>query len=248
MAENQKTAPASASELSVEDKAFALWHSAQESWKKNQGLWMVVLVAVVCAAAAAGFHTWKKRDSLQAAHRLYGKAIAYSDNGKMDSATAILNKVLAGYSGPEAAKAALELGHTRYLASDWAGALAKYQRAKDDASGYPLLDAAARRGVAASLIELGRFAEAQKTLEGILSSYQKLTGDPAARSTEEEPQDVVPGLEQVMWQLILVLDKQGKAAEAAPLAEKLVRLYPGSQEVGQAKFWLAYQGKVSEVR
>lgn len=248
MADNHTSAQTPSSQISLDDKAFAFWHSTQESWKRNQNVWMVVLAIAVCAAAVFGFRTWRQHASQDAAHRLYGKAIAYLDNNKSDSATAILQKVLAGYSGLEAAKAALQLGHDRYLAQDWSGALAKYTRAKDDAAGYPLVDAAARRGMAASLIQLGRYPEADKLLTGILSSYQKLTGDPASRATEQEPQDVVPALEQVMWQLVLLREKQGKLPDAASLAEKIVRLYPGTQETDQARMWLALNGKTTDLR
>ena len=85
-------------------------------------------------------------------------------------------------------------------------------------------------------------------MAGLLSSYQKLTGDPSARSRQEEPQDVVPSLFQPMWQLVLVREKLGKIDAAIPVAEKLVRLYPDVPESNNAKVWLAQNGKVSELR
>ena len=247
MADNPKTTPTSESALSVEERASVFWNTAEESWRKNQSTWLVVLAIVACALAAWGFRTWKQRDSREAAHRLYGKAIVYLENGRTDSATALLQKVLASYSGPEASKAALQLGHDRYMMRDWSGALSKYIRAKEDAAGYPLLDASARRGIAASQVELGRFADADATLQGILSSYQKLTGDPSARAREEEPQDQVPALEQVMWQQVLVREKLGRAADAVAVAQKILRLYPQTGTADEARAWLALNGKAPEI-
>ena len=248
MADNQKPVTTPEPAMSFEEKALGFWYTAQENWKKNQTTWFVALAIVVCALSAWGFHAWKQREARVVSHRLYGKAIAYLDNDKFDSATAILNKVVADYSGPEAAKAALQLGRDQYAVRNWDGALAKYRRAKEDGAGYPLLDASGRRGIAACLIELGKYPEAEVELSGLLSSYQKLTGDPSARSREEEPQDVVPALFQAMWQLVLVREKLGKVDAAIPVAEKLIRLYPDVPESNSAKAWLALNGKVTEVR
>jgi predicted negative regulator of RcsB-dependent stress response len=243
MPDNRNTPSHSASGLSVEDKAFGIWYEVQESWKRSQNTWLTVATVVACALAAWGVWTWKQRDSSEAAHRLYGKAIVYRDNNRQDSARILLEKVVSGYTGPEAAKAALQLGYDRFQERNWAAALAKYQRAKDDGSGYPLLEGGARRGVAACYIEQGKYALAETELQGILSSYQKLTGDPAQRAKETEPQDQLPGLDQVMWQLVLVREKLSKIDQAAPVAQDLLKLYPGSPDADHARIWLALNGK-----
>ena len=246
MADNHIPPPNPAPTLSVEDKAIGLWLAARDSWKRSQGTWLTVATIIACALAAWSVWSWKHRDSREVAHRLYGKAIVYRDNGRMDSARVLLEKVVSGYSGIEASKAALQLGHDRFGEGDWAAAFAKYQRAKEDGSGYPLLEAGARRGIAAVLIEQKKYAEAEAELKGILASYQKLTGDPSDRSREIEAQDQVPGLYQVMWQLVLVREKLSKSTEAIPVAQALVRLYPGSPESNQARIWLALNGRAPE--
>ncbi len=246
MADNRTPTPIPAPELSVEDKAIGLWFSAKDSWKRSQGSWLTVATILACAMAAWSVWTWKHRDSREVAHRLYGKAIVYRDNGRVDSARILLEKVVVGYSGIEASKAALQLGHDRFAEHDWASALAKYQRAKEDGSGYPLLEGGARRGISAVLIEQKKYTEAEAELKGILSSYQKLTGDPADRSSEEEAQDLVPGLYQVMWQLVLVRQQLSKIPEAIPVAQAIIKLYPGSPESNQARIWLALNGKAPE--
>ena len=246
MADNRTPTPIPAPELSFEDKAIGLWLTARDSWKRSQGTWLTVATILACAMAAWSVWTWKHRDSREVAHRLYGRAIVYRDNGRVDSARILLEKVVSGYSGIEAAKAALQLGHDRFAERDWAAAMAKYQRAKEDGSGYPLLEGGARRGIAAVFIEQQKYAEAETELKGILSAYQKLTGDPADRSREEEPQDLVPTLYQVMWQLVLVREKLSKTAEAVPVAQAILKLYPGSPESNQARIWLALNGVVPE--
>lgn len=246
MADNRTPPPNPAPVLSVEDKAVGLWFAAKDSWKRSQGTWLTVATIIACALAAWGAWTWKHRDSREVAHRLYGRAIVFRDNGRTDSSRILLEKVVSGYSGIEASKAALQLGHDRFGERDWAGALVKYRRAKEDGSGFPLLEGGARRGIAAVLIEQQKYQQAEVELKGILSDYQKLTGDPASRAREDEPQDLVPGLYQVMWQLVLVREKLSKTAEAAAVAQAIIKLYPGSPESNQARIWLALNGKVPE--
>ena len=48
------------------------------------------------------------------------------------------------------------------------------------------------------------YAEAETALKSQLGSFQRMTGSAEARATETEPQDLVPGLSQAMWQLVLV--------------------------------------------
>ena len=246
MADNSNLPPNPVPELSFEDKSIGLWLAARESWKRSQGTWLTVVTILACALAAWSVWNWKHKDSREVAHRLYGRAIVYRDNGRVDSARILLEKVVTGYSGIEAAKAALQLGQDRFAERDWAGAMVKYQRAKEDGTGYPLLEGGARRGIAAVLIEQKKYPEAEAELKGILSSYQKLTGDPSDRSREEEAQDLVPTLYQVMWQLVLVREKLSKTTEAVPVAQAIIKLYPGSPESNQARIWLALNGVVPE--
>ncbi|HXP89723.1 MAG TPA: tetratricopeptide repeat protein [Fibrobacteria bacterium] len=246
MPDKRTPSPMPPPELSFEEKAMAAWVRASESWKRSQGTWLTAATIVACALAAWSVWSWKQRDSREVAHRLYGRAMVFRDNGRPDSAKAILEKVVEGYSGIEASKAALQLGHDLFEQRDWAGSLAKYQRAREDGSGYPLLEGGARRGIAACYIEQGKYAQAESELEGILSSYQKLTGDAADRAKETEPQDLVPSLYQVMWQLVLVREKLSRSADAVQVAQALVKLYPGSPESDQAKIWLALNGKAPQ--
>lgn len=246
MPDKRTPTPMPPPELSFEEKAMGVWVRASESWKRSQGTWLTAATIVACALAAWSVWSWKQRDSREIAHRLYGRAMVFRDNGRPDSAKAILEKVVEGYAGIEASKAALQLGHDLYEQRDWAGALAKYQRAREDGSGYPLLEGGARRGIAASYIEQGKYSQAESELEGILSSYQKLTGDAADRAEETESQDLLPNLYQVMWQLVLVRDKLSRTADAIQVAQALVKLYPGSPESDQAKIWLALNGKAPQ--
>lgn len=243
MPDNRNTPSTPASHLSVEDKAFGLWYELRGSWKRSQNTWLTLATVVACALAAWGVWTWKQRDSSETAHRLYGRAIVYMDNNRQDSAHILLERVVNGYSGPEAAKAALQLGHDLYLQKNWAGALAKFSRAKEDGAGYPLLEGGARRGIAACYIEQQKYAQAETELKSIIGSYQKLTGDASKRAQDLEPQDPIPGLYQVMWQLVLVSDKLSKTEQAVATAQSILKLYPGTPESDNARIWLALNGR-----
>lgn len=243
MADNRQTPTNEIPAASVEDRAVEFWYSLADSWKKNQGTWLTALVVVACAAGAWSLWTWRAHASQEQAHRLVGRAYVNIDNGRNDSAMAIFEKVLTDYSGMEVAKAALQLGDFHYAKADYVMALAKFERARQEGRGLPLLEGGALRGVAACQIQLKKYPEAETALKSLLASCQKLTGSAEARATENEPQDLVPGLSQAMWQLVLVQEKLGRNEDAARNAEKLRKLYPASREAGEAIRWLAMNGK-----
>lgn len=243
MVDNRQTPSNEIPAASVEDRAAEFWYSLNESWKKNQGAWLTAIVVLACAAGAWSFWTWRNSDAQEKAHRLVGRAYVNLDNGRADSAVALFEKVLTDYTGMEVAKAALQLGDFNYSKGDYAKALTKFERARSEGKGFPLLEGGALRGVAASQIQLKKYAEAETALKSLLSSYQKLTGNAEARATETEPQDLVPGLSQAMWQLVLVQEKLGHADDASRTAEALSKLYPSSREAGEAVRWLSMAGK-----
>jgi len=243
MVDNRQTPSNEIPAASVEDRAVEFWYSLNESWKKNQGAWLTAIVVLACAAGAWSFWAWRAHASQEQAHRLVGRAYINMDNGRGDSAVALFEKVLADYSGMEVAKAALQLGDYNYSKGDYAKALVKFERARSEGKGFPLLEGGALRGVAASQIQLKKYAEAEGTLKSLLGACQKVTGNAEARATESEPQDLVPGLSQAMWQLVLVQEKLGRQEEASRTAESLRKLYPASREAGEAVRWLSLAGK-----
>jgi tetratricopeptide (TPR) repeat protein len=245
MAENGQNPLNEIPAASVEDRAVAFWYSLVDSWKKNQGTWLTAIVVVSCAAAAWGFWSWRSHESQQKAHRLNGLAYINKENGRGDSARALFEKVLADFSGMEVSKAALQLGDYHYSTSDFETSLTKYERARVEGKGFPLLEGGALRGVAACQIQLKKYPEAEATLKALLGSYQRRTGSAEARAKETEPQDLVPGLSQAMWQLVLVQEQLGKLDEAARNAASLQRLYPASKEAGEAIRWTALHPKES---
>lgn len=238
MPDNRPT-PETAAKPSLELKTIGLWYNVQESWKKNQGLILTVVVLLACTAGAVSFYRWKKSDSQRAAHDQVGLAMVMMANQRTDSAKVILERVVAGHSGLEASKAALLLADAHFTAHEWDKALEKYRSAANDGKGHPLLEAGGRRGVAACLIEQKKYPEALSELRGIQSSFRRRTGDAADRAKETEPQDLTPGLAGIAWQEILVLEKLSRVEEAAKVAVELQRVYPGTSESAQAKTWLA---------
>lgn len=235
------TNPSSRPELSL---SLGFWDKALENWKKNQTTWLTAIAVVVCVAAVVAVQTWKKRDSQESANRTLGRAMVYASNNHADSARILFQKVLTSRVGLASAKAGLFLGQIDYSAGQFDKALVSYQGAKAEGKGFPLVEGAAFRGVAASYIQLKKYAEADAELTALLSKYQKLTGDAESRAKEEEPQDLVPGLSQAMWQKVLVQEKLNRIDEASKVAARLLALYPKTPEAGQARIWLAMSGKL----
>ncbi len=243
MADKRMTPQNEIPTLTVEDRAVEFWYSLVDSWKKSQGAWLTAFVVIACAAAAWSFWTWRTNSSQQQAHRIVGRAYINLDNGRNDSAIALFEKVLAGYSGMEVSKAALQLGDVHFAKSEYAVALTKFERARQEGKGYPLLEGGALRGVAACQIQLKKYSEAESALKSLLGSFQRVTGSAQERSTENEPQDQVPGLSQAMWQLVLVQEKLGRLDDASKNAVSLRKLYPTSREATEAQRWLSLSGK-----
>lgn len=243
MADKRQTPSNEIPAASVEDRAVEFWYSLMDSWKKNQGAWLTAFVVIACAAGAWSFWTWRANSSQEQAHRMVGRAYINLDNGRNDSAVAQFEKVLAGFSGMEVAKAALQLGDVHFAKADYAVALAKFERARQEGKGYPLLEGGALRGVAACQIQLKKYSEAESALKSLLGSFQKVTGSAEARASESEPQDLVPGLSQAMWQLVLVQEKLGRMDDASNNAQSLRKLYPASHEASEALRWLSMNGK-----
>lgn len=243
MVDNRQTPSNEIPAASVEDRAVEFWYALMGSWKKNQATWLAVMAVIACAAGAWGFWAWKSQAAQEKAHRLVGRAYINMENGRGDSAAVLFEKVLTDFSGIEAAKAAIQLGDFYYAKADYAMALTKFERARQEAKGLPLLEGGALRGVAACQIQLKKYAEAETALKSLIGSFQRLTGSAEARATEKEPQDLVPGLSQAMWQLVLVQEKLGRTDDAVRNAETLRKLYPSSREAGEAARWLAMNGK-----
>ena len=243
MAENGQTPSNEIPAASFEDRAAAFWYSLLDSWKKNQGTWLTAFVVVACAAAAWSVWTWRGHVSQEKAHRMVALGYINMENRRGDSAVALFEKVLVDFSGKEVSKAALQLGDYYYNKPDYAKALVKFERARQEGKGLPLLEGGALRGIAACQIQLKKYPEAETSLKTLLGSFQRVTADPEDRAMETEPQDLVPGLSQAMWQLVLVQEQMGKKDDASRSAESLRRLYPGSREAGSALQWLALNGK-----
>lgn len=224
-----------------EEKALELAYKARDSWRKNQSLWSVALAVVACAAGAWGFWAFKTRSSEAEGARLLGMALVHLGNDRQDSALALFDRVAADHSGLATAKASLLAGNLLLGKSDWKGAEQRFRRALDEAGGLPLLDGGARRGLAASLVEQNRLAEAATELEKVVSSYSHTSVDVQDRETEHAAADDLPAMSLAYWQLVLVQDKLGRKDDARKNAEHLIRAYPTSEEANEARRWLALQ-------
>ena len=97
--------------------------------------------------------------------------------------------------------------------------------------------------MAASQIQLKNYPQAELSLKSLLGAFQKVTGSAVARASETEPQDLVPGLSQAMWQLVLVQEKLGHMDDALRTAQALRKLYPSSPESVECARWLSLAGK-----
>lgn len=234
---SNETAPVAAP--SFEEKALEAAYRARDSWRKNQTAWSVVAAVVVCVAGAWGFWAWKTRTAEAEANRILGMGYIHLQNDRADSALQAFDRLGNDHSGLPVAKASLLAGNILHGKNDWKGAEARFRRAIDESQGLALLEGGARRGLAASLIEQGRYEEAAKQLDIVVSKYVHTPIDAAARAKEDAPTDDLPGMSLPMWQLVLVHDKLNHKDEAMKLAERLIRTYPSSEEASEARRWLA---------
>jgi hypothetical protein len=229
-------------EPTFEMKVFEAVARARDSWRKNQTLWSVALAVAACAAGAWSFWAWKTKDAENEASRILGLGMVHQESERTDSALAAFDRVVADHSGLAASKASLLAGSILMGKADWKGAEQRFRRAIDDANALPLLDGGARRGLAAALIEQGRFEEAAKELQTVVSRYGHISVEVKNRDIETGPSDDLPFIPLTYLQLVLVQDKLGKKADAQKNAEHLIRAYPTSEEANEARRWLALNG------
>lgn len=229
-------------EPTFEMKVFEAVARARDSWRKNQTLWSVALAVAACAAGAWSFWAWKTNAAEREAARILGLGLVHQESERTDSALAAFDRVVADHSGLAASKASLLAGSILMGKSDWKGAEQRFRRAIEDANALPLLDGGARRGLAAALIEQGRFEEAAKELQTVVTRYGHVSVEVKNRDIETGPSDDLPFIPLSYLQLVLVQDKLGKKAEAQKNAEHLIRAYPTSEEANEARRWLALNG------
>jgi len=229
-------------EPGFEEKSLELAYKVRDSWRKNQTLWSVSLVALACAAGVWSFWTWKTRSGEADANRLLGMGLVHLQNERPDSALASFDKLSADHGGISTAKASLLAGNILLSRGDWKGAEARFHRAIEESDGLPLLDGGARRGLATSLIEQKRYDDAAKELQKVLSSYAHVSVLEKDREKESAATDDLPLMSQVYFQLVLVQEKLNKKDDARKNAETIIRAYPLSEEAGEARKWLALQG------
>jgi len=226
-----------ASGLPFEERAAEAVRRGQDFLRRNQTVAYSVLGLLL-----AGLALWVIRANMissarEKARADMGQVYMLLSRNQVDSAVPYLEKVAASNADIETAKAAVILADIELSKGQFDKAEKNYRIARSKSS-LPLIEGAALRGLAVCAIDRKDYKTAENLLSQVLSKYQRVTGDPKARGLGNEPKDQLPFLSQVMLQQILVRDAQGDANGARGIAEKLIKLYPESEDAQEARRFL----------
>ena len=226
-------------QLPLEERALDALQKSVDFVKRNQTATYTVLGLLL-----AGVVLWFVRGNLVStatdkARNDMGQAYALLGRHQEDSAAVLLQKLTTVNAGLETSKAALLLADIQLSKGQLDKADKNYRLCKERSNSVALLEAGALRGLAVCAINRKDYKTAESLLSDVLSKYQRVTGDAKARGLDKEPKDLVPFLSQVQWQLVLVKDAQNDAKAAKEAAEKLIKLYPTTEEAQDARRFLA---------
>jgi len=227
-----------ASGLPFEERASEAVRRGQDFLRRNQTVAYSVLGLLL-----AGLALWVVRANMissarEKARADMGQVYLLLSRNQVDSALPYLEKVAASNADIETAKAAVILADIELSKGQFVQAEKNYAVARAKSS-LPLIEGTAMRGLAVCAIDRKDYKTAENLLVQVLSKYQRVTGDPKDRGLDKEPKDQLPFLSQVMFQQVLVRDAQGDGKGARETAEKLIKLYPNTDDAQDARRFLA---------
>ena len=79
------------------------------------------------------------------------------------------------------------------------------------------------------------YAKAVEVLNELVKNYAARTGNPEENLVESEAVDFSPNIPNALWKLALCNRELGQTAEAKAAAERLIKVYPGTREAGDAE-------------
>lgn len=158
-----------------EDKLVTFYFKALDKLEQNAKLIFGVVGAVlIIIAGLVVYGYYDKKAEEQASVELV-KAMRAYEIGDYQNAIAQLSVVTGNYGGSRSGKLArFYLANAFYQTNDFANAENNYRRFLSDFSGNDHFLAAAQGGVAASLVQQGRLAEAAKAYEKAAKKYDSV--------------------------------------------------------------------------
>lgn len=198
-------------------------------------------VAVLIVVAIFGFSQHNQHKKLQATqfNEVMGRAYNFVYENKADSATVVLNEIIAQASGLNLAKASLLLGNIKFQAEDFAAAQTLYQQSIKAAGKSDLIVTAAEHGLATVAMEQKDYATAAKLLENFVRKYSRRSGNLQERYNETEKADLSVMVPDALWKLTLCYNELQNSAQAKAKAEQLVKVYGDSRQATNARKFLA---------
>lgn len=246
--ENQEPAPAparppaTAGGITGDWPGLSVW--LRDHFFPTHSKTILIAAGVLCVLAAALLHFFRDSESrAMADSKALGPAYLLLSQGRPDSAEAYLKTFTTqSHRDLTLAKAWLLLGKSQYLQGRYAEALTSYGKVDASPRQHPLISSGALHGMAACRMQTGDRKGAAETLEQFVNLYMKRTGDPRDRALGKEPIDLSPAVPNALWKLALCRFALADSAAARSTAQKLVKVYPGTNEAGRAEKLLALLG------
>lgn len=168
----------------------------------------------------------------QIEHEELGKVVAFGQQGKVAEQAAAIDALVAkaDIQPTTKAKALLIRADIHFKAQEYDQALNAYNMALTSGVEHALIKSAALQGVASTQMQLKQYAEAKASLEQYIGTYSLRSEDPAIRHSEQGKEDLIPFVPAALFKLALVQVELKDTAAAKLSCEKLLKVYPESNE------------------
>lgn len=168
----------------------------------------------------------------QIEHEELGKVVAFGQQGKVAEQAAAIDALVAktDIQPTTKAKALLIRADIHFKAQEYDQALNAYNMALASGVEHALIKSAALQGVASTQMQLKQYAEAKASLEQYIGTYSLRSEDPAIRHSKQGKEDLIPFVPSALFKLALVQVELKDTAAAKLSCEKLLKVYPESNE------------------
>ncbi len=232
----ENTDKTSATPAKSTSSAFSWGSFSEDVWMRYSRQILTVVVAIVVAAGV--WFAWSAvRDrNAEKDNKLLGSVYVLLREENLPAAEqSLLSFLSQNPSGIAADKGNLYLGKTLYMQQRYDEALAAYGKVEKRGKDVALLYAGALHGQAAAYMQKADYAKAVEVLNELVKNYAARTGNPEENLVESEAVDFSPNIPNALWKLALCNRELGQTAEAKAAAERLIKVYPGTREAGDAE-------------
>lgn len=208
-----------------------------ETIPKNKNLFIVSLIAIIggCfyflnSKSAASHAVMIEQEQL-------GKIIVLAQQGKVAEQELALDELIGSksLSVQTQVKANLMRADLYFQAMAYDQALSSYQKVQSMGMQNPIVMSAADQGVASAFMQQKKYPEAKTALEQFVIKYSLRSDDPAERHSSNSQEDLVPFVPAALFKLALVNVELKDKASAKLAVEKILKVYPESNEARLAK-------------